>query len=303
MRVALLGISGPATGRRFNLRGGQVARIGRTDWADFSFPDDSSLADIHFAIHCGINSVVVESLSDAHETLVNDQAVSKLRVRNDDVIAAGNCRFQFAIDEGVGSYDAVAATAAATSIVETQENANEALEIAEYIGLSPEAIDLAKTCPSARKFGDVLADEDKIKDAIRWYAHTMPKPKAVLWAIRCTEELMKSEPNTVQINAYESAKAWANDPTEDNRNASLQLAKQSEYEGLGGVLAAAAGWSGGTLGPANLPDIPPDDRLTARCVSTALSMASCIGPPKETPTRLKAFLDIVRPVRSPQSPS
>lgn len=291
MRVAIIGKSGPAAGRRYNLRGGQVAKIGKTDWADFSFPEDSSLADIHFAIHCGITSVVIESLSESHETIVNDKVVSKCLVRHADTVAAGNCLFQFEIDDVSEPLSNIPTTAAVTNI-ETHENANEAFEISEYIGLSPDAIDLAKTCTSAKKFGAQLVEANLINDAIRWRAHTLPKNKSVQWAILCVEELMKSEPSPVQLSAFAAAKQWAADPTEENRVQALESAKQSKYEGIGGALAAAAGWSGGSLGPATVPDIPPDDRLTARSVYTALSQASYIGPPKESLSRLKGFLEV-----------
>ena len=50
MQVILQAIDGPAAGTRFAMRRGQIARIGRTAWADFSVPADAAMAEVHFAL-------------------------------------------------------------------------------------------------------------------------------------------------------------------------------------------------------------------------------------------------------------
>ena len=44
MQLTLQITAGPHAGRKVLLRSGQIARIGRTEWADFSFPRDADLA-------------------------------------------------------------------------------------------------------------------------------------------------------------------------------------------------------------------------------------------------------------------
>jgi hypothetical protein len=105
---------------------------------------------------------------------------------------------------------------------------------------------------------------------------------------------MQSERDSVQLAAYRAALRWAREPNDDNREDAKQLAEIAKHEGIGGALAASAGWSGGSLGPSNLPDIPPDDRLTARCVCIALTIADSIGVPGGTTVRLMGYIDRLR---------
>ena len=69
------------------------------------------------------------------------------------------------------------------------------------------------------------------------------------------------------------------------------MAEAAKHEGVGGILAASAGWSGGSLGPSDLPVVPPDDRLTAKCVCIALAIANSLGNPAGSTDRLLGFIN------------
>ena len=105
---------------------------------------------------------------------------------------------------------------------------------------------------------------------------------------------MHSETRSVQLAAYRAAVRWGREPNDDNREDAKQLAEIAKHEGMGGILAAAAGWSGGSLGPSDVPEIPPDDRLTARCVCIALAIADSLGAPAGTKDRLMGFIERLR---------
>ncbi|MCU0977821.1 MAG: hypothetical protein MUF25_01485, partial [Pirellulaceae bacterium] len=51
--MILRAVGGPGEGVQFLIRRGQSARIGRTEWADFSVPGDGAMSDVHFAVECG----------------------------------------------------------------------------------------------------------------------------------------------------------------------------------------------------------------------------------------------------------
>ena len=53
MRVILRAVGGPGQGVQFLVRRGQVARVGRTEWADFCVPADPAMSDVHFSVECG----------------------------------------------------------------------------------------------------------------------------------------------------------------------------------------------------------------------------------------------------------
>lgn len=294
MRIAIIAKTGPAAGRRIVLRGGQVARIGRTEWADFAFPEDPAMAEIHFAVHCGVHSAMIQALAIDRETRVNGSAMAKGILHHGDLVDAGSSQFMILVEDAAITADANPREGPSNAAVSESSNVHETREIAEYIGLSEAAIELAKTSLDPTRFGDVLVQSSMLQDALRWHAHTMPKPKAVLWACRCVEENMQSTAAPVQRAAYRAALQWANDPNETNRSNAALLAEASRFEGVGGMLAAAVGWSGGSLGPSNQPDIPPDDRLTGRCVCSTLIVADSLENPVDSPKRLLGFIERIR---------
>ena len=101
MRIAIIAISGPAAGRRIVLRGGQIARVGRTDWADFALPEDVDLADIHFVVHCDSNTAMIKSLAPDHDTKINGATTKKGEIQHGDVIEAGATMFNVEIEGAI----------------------------------------------------------------------------------------------------------------------------------------------------------------------------------------------------------
>ena len=289
MRVAIVANSGPATPRRIVLRGGQIARFGRTEWTDFAFPSDAAMADVHFAIRCGTEICSIQRLAMDRETFVNGAAVEIARLVDGDVVTAGQTQFVVEINDGATIVENDATIAVVPPEMITSESV-EITELATYFGLSAKAISVAQSCEVKSSFESELVRENLLKDAIRWRAHTMPKPAAVLWVGGCASEQMQSEKSQVQLSAFSAALAWANEPTEENRVKSASLAEEAKFEGLGGVLAAAAGWSGGSLAPAGLTEVPPDDRLTGRCASIVFDLVDGAGTPMESAARLREFL-------------
>ena len=291
MRIAIIAKSGPAAGRRIVLRGGQTARVGRTDLSDFALPEDLDLAEIHFVVQCNENTAMIQALAQDQDTRINGAPVSQLEIQHGDSIEAGATLFYVEI-EGASKLEVEHSNLALVSAIES--NRNEVLEIAEYIGLSQESIELARASTDPKRFGNELVLNSKLLDALRWFAHTISKPQSVLWACACVEEIMQNESDSVQLTAYRAAMRWGREPNDDNREDAKQLAEVAKHEGVGGILAASAGWSGGSLAPSNLPEVAPDDRLTAQCVSIALTIASSLGAPAGTNDRLLSFIDRLR---------
>lgn len=291
MRIAIIAKSGPAAGRRIVLRGGQTARVGRTDLSDFALPEDLDLAEVHFVVTCNENTAILQALASDRETRINGAPVSQLEIQHGDAIEAGATLFHVEL-EGASRLEVEPSDSGPTSAIEPGRN--EALEIAEYIGLTEESIKLARASTDPKRFGDELVQKSKLQDALRWYAHTISKPQAVLWACHCVEDIMRSESDSVQLAAYRAAMRWGREPNDDNREDAKQLAEVSKHEGVGGILAASAGWSGGSLAPSDQPEVPPDERLTARCVCIALAMASNGGAPGGANDRLLGYIDRLR---------
>ena len=291
MRVAILARSGSTTQRRFVLKSGQIAKFGRTDWADFPFPDDAALSDVHFAIHCGVDCAQLQSLTQEHPTLVNESPVTKVNLKNRDIIRAGNSIFKIEIEGADGADPANPGIDSTTNIAsDPHEQADETYLLAQHIGLSEQALQLARNCELRNRFAAVLVDNQLLDQALRWHAHVLPKPACVQWACHCVETQMKSDGELAQQSAFKAAVQWSGDPTDENRKEAARWAEAVQYEGIGGSLAAAAGWSDGSLAPDDLPIVSPDDRLTGRAVVVAFTIATSACSPPDLAKRRLEFL-------------
>jgi hypothetical protein len=233
-----------------------------------------------------------QALARDRDTKINGAPTTIGAIQNGDVIEAGGTMFNVEIEGATHSDDGLAPGSKLDS--NPPPNQHEVRAIAEYIGLSKESIELAAASTSPKHFGDILVQNSKLQDALCWYAHTKPKPTAVLWACECVEEIMLSHGDAVQREAYQAAMRWGREPNDPNREHAKQMAEKAKHEGVGGVLAAAAGWSGGSLGPSDLPAVPPDDRLTARCICIALKCADSLGNPAGSMSRLTGYINRLR---------
>jgi hypothetical protein len=97
MRVTLEATAGPGAGRKILLRTKQVARIGRTQLADYVF-QDSYLSGVHFSISFDGRECRLQDLGSSNGTFVNGQQVMEATLKSGDEIGAGACRFSVAID-------------------------------------------------------------------------------------------------------------------------------------------------------------------------------------------------------------
>jgi hypothetical protein len=69
------------------------------------------------------------------------------------------------------------------------------------------------------------------------------------------------------------AEQWVREPDETHRRAAFEFANAGGYRTIGAWLAAAAGWSGGSLAPASQETpVPPAEHLTACAVVAAINL-------------------------------
>ena len=95
MRVVVEVVSGPHTGRRQVLSTGQEVAVGSSEDAGLSCECDDDLLDEHFVLlvdHSGCRLIGAET------TRVNKRPTAACRLRDGDVIDAGNSRFSMRIE-------------------------------------------------------------------------------------------------------------------------------------------------------------------------------------------------------------
>jgi Domain of unknown function (DUF4123)/Inner membrane component of T3SS, cytoplasmic domain len=100
MRVILEIMTGPDAGRRFELRNGQTATVGRGARADLALPRDSSLGEMHFVLECGAQACRLRDLHGSRGLFLNGIAVTEADLRDSDRIVAGHTRIAVRIEGG-----------------------------------------------------------------------------------------------------------------------------------------------------------------------------------------------------------
>jgi len=279
------------------LHQGLIAKFGQTEWADFSFAGDGSMAEFHFQLDCRGARCVLQAL-DGAETFVNSVAVSDHVLTSGDRVLAGQTEFLAHVegmaDEAVEPrltrpIDPVAAAAAAMTV----------REIGERLGLRGAGPSLAAEAKDATDLCGRLAAAGDFNQALYVRAFTLGRRPAVAWGCHVVERHVRGKLETVQSEAIAAAKAWCRTPDEATGRGAESAAERTGYQGVGGWLAAAAFWSGDNIAPAAARDpIPPDDSIASRAVAGALTLALNRSDGMPIGERYLALIDLAERIES-----
>ncbi|MEO8999859.1 MAG: hypothetical protein ABI227_04285 [Rhodanobacter sp.] len=140
--------------------------------------------------------------------------------------------------------------------------------------LSEPASALLKSDMTAQIAVQTLVGAGQIQDALKLLARLLPKRYAVAWLCQCARD----QPLNPEDKAGASlAEKWVREPNESNRRAAYEFANAGGYKSAGAWVAAAAGWSGGSLAPASQETlVPPPDHLTACAVVAGINMLAAL---------------------------
>ena len=298
MRIRFEVIAGPDPGRLIHLQEGLVARFGKTDWADFSFPADAGMADSHFLIDCRQQRCVLHAL-DSAPTQVNAAVVETQELSDGDQVLAGQTEFRVHVDgvfrgaeetaPGV-TRDAIALAAAALTLTELCER----LKLGGHApAIAATAGDLPALCGGLVAVGDY-------QQALQVRGYTLGHRPSVAWGCYCVEQTLPGQLVGAQRESHRAAAAWVQAPSPSTCRAAEAAAVKTGYKGPGGWLAAAAFWCGDSLAPADAVNpIPPADTLASRAVAGALTITLGAAPDKTTPAaRCAAWLTIAEQIVS-----
>jgi hypothetical protein len=119
-----------------------------------------------------------------------------------------------------------------------------------------------------------LVNAGQVQDALKLLARLLPKRYAVAWLCQCARDQSLNPEDKAGASLAEK---WVREPNESNRRAAFEFANAGGYKSTGAWLAAAAGWSGGSLAPASLETpVPPPDHLTACAVVAGVNMLAAL---------------------------
>ncbi len=300
MAVILQVTGGPGAGRKTFLRAGQVLRVGRTEWAEFNIPQDTTLAPIHFSLEFDSHACRVRALQNTSGILVNGLPVADAIVGHGDRITAGATTFSVHIDGHAPVAPLVPAAAKIATVAAAAPPGVSsgfvhiatplAAAVCEKFDLDDAAKKLLEPQHTVRQFFTLLVKQQLYADATRLLAHALPKGEAIWWgcrAIRSAEPTLSSADKA----ALGVAERWVEEPTEPNRRSAQTAAEATGYETACGWAAGAAFWSGGSMGPPDLPEVPPKETLTAQAVVVAITLTAAAEPAK-TASRFAEFLSL-----------
>lgn len=174
----------------------------------------------------------------------------------------------------------------------TRVAAQKAQDIARRFSLGDDARELLGEGLTPRQYLDLLLEKQQFPDATRFLAHGLPKQEAVWWACLCARQTQGANPAPKATAALQAAEQWVKDPSEDNRRAALPAAEAADFGTPAGCAAIAAFWSGGSMGPPNVPTIPPGEYLTALAVAGVVMLAAVLTEPERAPDKFRRFLTL-----------
>lgn len=152
----------------------------------------------------------------------------------------------------------------------TKDSKTKPDQLVSDVALSDDAMALLPEASNTFAYINSLCEQELFDDAFLTLARTLPKQYAIIWAAKCVEDGAGDGLDEKDQKCLDLVKKWLSGPDEKVRRAAMDAADEREYEGQYAWLAAAVGFSGGSLAPPNQMEVPPPHHLTAVAVSACL---------------------------------
>jgi hypothetical protein len=167
-------------------------------------------------------------------------------------------------------------------------SASSAEEICRRAALSPTAMVLLSPALSPQAFLALLVQGRHFGDAVRFLAFSLPPREAVWWACVTARGNELAPPDADCLGL---AIAWAYEPDEGKRRACMAAAERLNFEGAAAYAALSVFWSGGSMAPEGMPDVPPDPSLCAIGVGASVLLAVAAGEAQSADRRFEEAIE------------
>jgi hypothetical protein len=124
--------------------------------------------------------------------------------------------------------------------------------------------------------------------ALSFCAYLLPRREAVWWGSQSLRRLMRVVPGS---EALDAAEAWVQEPEEARRREALRVGTAADGCLPSTWIALAAGWSGGSIGPAQLGHLPARPEQTPKAIRAALLMVLSQMPAEMAGRLVRPCLD------------
>jgi pSer/pThr/pTyr-binding forkhead associated (FHA) protein len=324
MQLVLQRLEGEHAGRRIMLRPGQAASVGRTEQADYSFPDDPEMSAMHFAVRCIDRRWQIEDLHSKGGTWVNGQRVSQTFLAHADQVRAGRSVFVVQLGgqpvsrtESGRETARESATLRTTNVASVQDTLPPAAapsasltlgtgfatvpiaELARRAQVGEQAAALAADDLAPDAVVATLQQHDLPLDAIRFLAQALPPRDRVRWAARCVRAASGDALEPGDAEALCLADAWVDNPAEDVRRAAHAAAEAREFASPASWVAMAVFWSDGSMSPPQAPVVPADPAYAGQAAAGAVMLAAVVNPPEKAAERHQQFISWGREASGP----
>ena len=300
MLVTLTVTDGPQANESIRLTPGKTVTVGRSSESDFPITNDSAISRKHFQLSCTRTECQVKDLGSRGGTFLNESQVDvSVRVRSADELMAGHTRLVVKIDaETERATMAMSYTDDADLpeelVAERDDDGYLTVGVAELAARAELEEDAQKLVGNVDSNGaaiELLKQEQRFVDMMRFVAQALPKREAVWWASQCVKQLMP-ELSDADQGVLEAAETWCADPTDDNRRAASAAANGGELGTPSAWVAMGAAWSCGSMAPADAPVVPPGPEISGKAISGAVMSAVVSHEPQKAESRHKQCLAI-----------
>ena len=156
----------------------------------------------------------------------------------------------------------------------------------------PETSRLLAASATPGEYLDRLVAAKLYEDAVRFIAYALPPREAIWWLCLCIGRVAPEDLADVEKQALESAAGWVKDPNEKTRRRAEKAGRVADFKTPSGCAAFAAFYTGGSIAPEGLPEVPPPRGVVPRIVDGALCLA--MAPITDRPRKevQRDFLEI-----------
>ena len=250
MKIIIQALDGPSAKRRTWLRPGEAVSFGYSSLADFSIPEDTGLAPVHFRVACKVDDCELLVVDNTRPTKLNQMEVaSSTSLTDGDLIKAGSTTFQVQIEgfepltPDVKSSDQECLIPAPSDCTPTAYLPEVALPVAGRIRLPRQAKRHLSPDLSSHDFLMRLCQERIYFAAVDFLAHGLSRLSAVYWSCRSLRSMI-DQPNPMESDCFEAIERWVKDPNPTHARAAGVAAEAANHRTPIGMLALATSWQG-----------------------------------------------------------
>lgn len=165
-----------------------------------------------------------------------------------------------------------------------------AMEVCADTALSDDAALLINESSTPPEYLDQLISAKHYQDAIKFLARALPSREAAWWACVSARSGVDAQTSANETKALELAEQWVFKPTDENRHLAHDAVGPLENDAPIHWVGMAVLWSGGSMAPPDVPDVPTAPNMCGMAVSGAVMLAGLSDEVEESDRRYELFL-------------